>query len=545
MKPDHRSGGEGKLNMAPESITATLNRCFMRFEDRAERVATKQIIDTFVSVGPLLDVLANRSHQVMYGRRGVGKTHALKYFQQQENNAGNLAVYIDCQNIGSNQSIYDDDSLPISERATRLLIDVCSAMHWAFMDAFSDPSRGWTLSEAAPLLNDFVDALSEVRIVGNYEAEDRSKQQIASEAKVRLSGQFSATPKLSAAIGFDDKGETVIEHREKRAGDERSSIDFNFLMQRTRQLAQYVAPKRIWLLIDEWSTVPTDIQQPYLADLIRRSFFSVPNISVKIAAIEHRSNFKLDLDYGKYIGCELGADISVALNLDDYLVFDANAERATSFFRNLITNHVIALGQEIGFEFENAVQHSLMSYAFTQDNVFVELVKASEGVPRDAMHILANAAQRAGGASISMPTIRQAVLQFFQTDKYNAIASNSENRRLLDWIRHKVINERKTRAFLLPVGTADEIIDRLFDRRALHILSRSMSAAHRPGERFTVYKLDYGCYVDLVNTDKFPHGGLFKDDPNFLTVDFDVPEDDKRSYRRAILNIREFYESQR
>ena len=101
---------------------------------------------------------------------------------------------------------------------------------------------------------------------------------------------------------------------------------------------------------------------------------------------------------------------------------------------------------------------------------------------------------------------------------------------------------RKTQAFLLPVGTKDEIVDRLFDRRALHILSRSISAAHRPDERFIVYKLDYGCYVDLVNTDKFPNRGLLRDDPNLLAIDFDVPEDDRRSYRRAILNLKEFYE---
>jgi hypothetical protein len=94
---------------------------------------------------------------------------------------------------------------------------------------------------------------------------------------------------------------------------------------------------------------------------------------------------------------------------------------------------------------------------------------------------------------------------------------------------------------MLPVGTADKIIDRLFDRRALHILSRTMSAAHRPGERFTVYKLDYGCYVDLINTDKYPLGLLLADRGD-LFVDFDVPVDDGRSYRRAILDLAQFYE---
>jgi Cdc6-like AAA superfamily ATPase len=54
----------------------TINRCFMRFQDRAERIDTRQIAETFVSVGPLLDVLESRNNQIMYGRRGTGKTHA-------------------------------------------------------------------------------------------------------------------------------------------------------------------------------------------------------------------------------------------------------------------------------------------------------------------------------------------------------------------------------------------------------------------------------------------------------------------------------------
>ena len=84
--------------------------------------------------------------------------------------------------------------------------------------------------------------------------------------------------------------------------------------------------------------------------------------------------------------------------------------------------------------------------------------------------------------------------------------------------------------------------DRLFDRRALHILNRNRSAAHRPGERFIVYKLDYGLYVDLASTDKFPVG-LLLDDSIAHDIDFGVPSDDARSYRRAILELDKFYEA--
>jgi hypothetical protein len=67
-----------------------------------------------------------------------------------------------------------------------------------------------------------------------------------------------------------------------------------------------------------------------------------------------------------------------------------------------------------------------------------------------------------------------------------------------------------------------------------------MSSAHRAGERFIVYKLDYGCYADLVHTNKSTMGMLFTDIDD-IYVDFDVPDDDARSYRRAVLDLSEFY----
>jgi hypothetical protein len=57
--------------------------------------------------------------------------------------------------------------------------------------------------------------------------------------------------------------------------------------------------------------------------------------------------------------------------------------------------------------------------------------------------------------------------------------------------------------------------------------------------------LDYGCYVDLINTAKAPQGLLPFDDgfgePQFI----DVPPDDYRAIRRAILNLSEFERTHR
>lgn len=89
------------------------------------------------------------------------------------------------------------------------------------------------------------------------------------------------------------------------------------------------------------------------------------------------------------------------------------------------------------------------------------------------------------------------------------------------------------------------LIQSLYDARVLHLLRRGIAARDRPGVRFNGWGLDYGCYVDLINTVKAPQG-LFevevenKEGESFV----EVPSDDYRSIRRAILDLDAFEKRQ-
>ena len=81
----------------------------------------------------------------------------------------------------------------------------------------------------------------------------------------------------------------------------------------------------------------------------------------------------------------------------------------------------------------------------------------------------------------------------------------------------------------------DSLIAKLFDMRILHVLKKNVSSHDSPGDRYDVYKIDYGCYVDLINTNKSTEG-LLPAESGYL----EVPPDDYRSIRRAILDIGRF-----
>jgi hypothetical protein len=289
-------------------------------------------------------------------------------------------------------------------------------------------------------------------------------------------------------------------------------------------------------VLDEWGTIPLDLQ-PILADLIRRAVFPIAGITVKIAAIEQRSNF-MSGTHADYTGIEIGADASADVDLDDYMVFDNNAERAIQFFQQLLFSHYRT---ETVPKPEFRTADDLVQAAFTQRNAFEDFVKAAEGVPRDAFNVLSIAAQRNMNDKISIPTLRVAARTWFQRDKEGAIRSNPEAQDLLHWIIDEVIAHRRARAFLLRSNIRHPIIDALFDSRLLHIIKRSISGQDEPGARYDAYKLDYGCYVDLLATTRAPTSLLPMEEGNAaIAENIDVPTDDYRAIRRAVLNIEEF-----
>ena len=142
----------------------------------------------------------------------------------------------------------------------------------------------------------------------------------------------------------------------------------------------------LYILIDEWSSLPLDVQ-PYLAEFLKRSFIPLPNVSLKIGALEHRSDFASTTATG-ILGFEIGADISAALDIDDYYVYDRNPEGITDSFADILIKH---LANEMGAgelaKLGLTDGRKLASRLFTERKVFQELVRASEGVARDLINI--------------------------------------------------------------------------------------------------------------------------------------------------------------
>ena len=517
-----------------QGISYQINAAFLGIQRRAEAVDRQTLVETFVDVGALFAVLSSRDHQIVYGRRGTGKTHALLYAAEQAKRNGAIPIYIDLRYIGSSGGLYSDTNLPITQRATRLVLDVLGSIHEVLLTFVVD--AGLDLEAFGPVLDKLAAAATEVQVVGDIQVETKDANSSEAEESQSHKLGFESKPVIALEACGNFKSSANSEMRVSRTGTPTFRVHFGNISNALREIVSVATPSRILIILDEWSTVPLDLQ-PYLADLIRRAIFPIPGITIKIAAIEQRTSFKIG-PHVDYTGIEIGADASADVDLDDYMVFDNNAAKAVDFFQELVFRHYKSEAiQRPPFESSD----DLVQASFTQRNAFEEFVKSAEGVPRDAFNVLSIAAQRSMQDKISVPTIRVAARMWFQRDKEGAIRANSEAQDLLHWIVDEVIAHRRARAFLLKSNTRHPLIDALFDARLLHVIKRSISGQEQAGVRYDAYKLDYGCYVDLLATTKAPNHQLYEtpgEEEDGMRIN--VPSDDYRAIRRAILDLSKF-----
>jgi len=99
-----------------------------RIRQRAERQSDFQkLLESYVDSG-IVPQLDNENHQVLYGRRGTGKTHVFQVLRNNFENENYCVTYIDCRTLGSSTQFTDRDQ-PISRRCLALFRDILSPIY--------------------------------------------------------------------------------------------------------------------------------------------------------------------------------------------------------------------------------------------------------------------------------------------------------------------------------------------------------------------------------------------------------------------------------
>ncbi len=501
-----------------------------KIQPRADRETDDEILSrTFVDTG-ILPQLANSNNQILYGRRGTGKSHVLRVLGLQiEKTAPGTTLYIDLRVLGSASLMIQLDR-PLADRAVAVFKDLLSLLQGQLMDLATAPKASGSGLQEVSEFEDVIRAKS--ASIAERDISQRSKIAGGSSVKIGFTGSGLPNAEVNATDGNED--EQTVSHTEAL----RDTIVFAEVALQLDRALEALGITNLYILIDEWTAIPSDLQ-PYIAEFLRRTFIPVKRVTLKIAALEYRSRFSIPAAGGGVVGFELGPDVSANLDLDDYYVYDRNPAHVVDLFLEVLLKH---LESELPDNYlDSSGIKSAVAFRrdlFTEQATFTELVRAGEGVVRDFIGVFTAAyfrAVREGKSKIDLNSVEEAARAWYETDKSTNLSH--EQSEALHLIINEVIGSRQAKMFMLAREHNDDpMVQSLFDLRLLHLVSRGYSDKENPGLRYNIYALDYGTYVDLKRTKSEPEGVIDSDVTIDVASDRIVPFADKRSIRRIILN---------
>jgi len=458
------------------AMNEQVNLTLVQSYKRAERPDEAALEDTFVAITALNNLLRSPEHHILYGRRGTGKTHILRHLTRQERCDGIAAIYIDLRTVGSSGGLYADSSIPVPSRATALLTDIITAIHAGILDlVLSDEQFAKYLDAAGPALDDLLESASQVLVRAG--ADD--------EPPAASSHDGHGAARAKTAAGETDRDQAAYH------------VVFGRLTAALEKVIRAFDGQGLWIMLDEWSSLPIELQ-PFLADLLRRSAFTVPGITVKIGAIERRSRFMEHRPHGSYIGIEPGADTAASLDIDDYLTFEHDRHEVEAFFAEVLCRHVTSFQRLDGAEPLFSAADEFLRTAFAELDSFKLLVTFSEGIPRDALQIAALSAALAGRSAISTAHVRRANRDYFRRDKEGRL-SRAATGALNEIIEQCIAGESRLIALRRSTQAAAAVVAELYDMRLLHRRGQSVQLPDRPyTEKYDLFLVDIGCFQDLL-----------------------------------------------
>jgi hypothetical protein len=473
-------------------VTAAVSAIPLRADTTPDQVGLRE---TFVDTG-VLPLLQTPNHGVLFGRRGTGKSHLLSFVEVRMRSQQRCVCNIDLRRLGSS-SQFTDTRAPLPERCLALFRDL---LYHILGGLSSHLSRHPTLltAEVQGDLRTFSDAIDSpppVVTKSQRETETTDEGNSQTQVKASLSG---------ISLGASQIKGTTKRTKQTSALIYKDHVVFPVLAQALDEVLTS-SGLQMYLLLDEWSSIPIDLQ-PYLAEFLKRTFIPSKRVVIKIAAIEFRSQFYLPSSASP-IGLELGGDLFHATTLDDFYAVKQNFLQLASEFVTVLHRHIEAeLRNEPGPQgkpWDIATAADLLEAIDAEERVFRQMLLASEGNLRDFLQIFAGTYAldyQKRAKALSLSSLEQ-VAERVSTNKTHQLPEPLHP--LLERIISVLVDKVGSRYFVLPSRSLSrEAVQLLLDHRLVHIVERDFVTTAKPGARFAQLALDYGLFLPYLRERK-------------------------------------------
>ncbi|TDL30696.1 hypothetical protein E2R51_17060 [Jeotgalibacillus sp. S-D1] len=444
----------------------------------------------------VLTTVNNIKNQVIYGRRGTGKTHllnALKELLYQEMYDKRIyPVYIDLRNTSTFEETFANNpklnALVYFQNILKMLVEHIVEEFEFIVNPLSHLEN----FQVNQIRYELSSHLKELNIVLNgNKFMKQGEFSIDSESVKALVGDFSTT-------GARIKPE--FKNTKKAQENGIKFISFGELTKILNNIVRILSLNNIILMLDEWSEIDISTQ-PYLSHLLKIAFVS-SSIKLKIGAIKFRTRLMID-DNDSRFGLEDGGDI-FGNDLDNKYVYELNEDATKDYFNELLFKHLSKHYPElhgIYFSEKNAKPRINFIGEFFTHQALGEILIGSAGVSRDFLNIFISAYEEFisnhSDKKVSVHNIRKATQQWYSVDKQNRIDNEPNAKKLLDHIIDYVLREKKvTHCLISQKYFSNKYLQTLVDLRVIHLRKRGYSHQDIKGEVYDVYSIDYGCFTN-------------------------------------------------
>jgi hypothetical protein len=407
----------------------------------------------YVDVSDHLMRLKSKQHQIIFGRRGTGKSCLLVHFKKTEAPLLNgLTIYVDIDEV---------KRLKYPDVLIRLLLSVMektpTANQW-WRKLFFKSKTQKHIENLRILLNQ-----AEHRKV---KEEDHKNTGIDAGAEYGVaSGKFAKSRTIGKLSEFE---ESKLDTLERHLSDYKTALIEE--LTRSKNDTGYV-------ILDDFYLIKKE-NQPDVIDYMHRLFRGT-DYYLKVGTVRHRTS--LIRNEQQTIGVELRQDVE-EINLDRTL---ENLPSASDYLTSILNS----IGKKAGLP--NA------STDLFNPQAFEKLVIASGGVPRDFLTIFVDAIEVAASSG--------KINNLTPTNIWKSASSLSYRTKLKNVFRDLMrfcIQEKKKTCFLIFQEDAQrlpnihEIILQLMDFKLIHVVEPDTSAASGRSGRYEAYTLDFSLFME-------------------------------------------------
>lgn len=422
----------------------------------------------YVDISGHLARFSSRQHQVVFGRRGSGKSCLFVHFLNDTNaNNGVLPIYIEGDEF---------KRLTYPDLLVRLLLRIFEKM--------PDANKKWRRVIRLP--NKTQKNIDDLRRILSQAEEARVKQTdgTSSDENVELSkGPAKVSGKKSKKHEKQSEfTEIKLDHLERYLSDYKEALSTS--LANSRYDSAYI-------LLDDFYLIPRS-RQPDVIDYLHRLVRGT-DFYLKIGTVRHRTTIIRNEE--STIGVELHQDVE-EISLDRTL---EDIESTSQYLSQML--------EAVAF---NAGLDNPKDTLFNPE-AFHALSLASGGVPRDFLNIFVEAVSSSlsdGKEKWITPTyIWKGASRLSYRTKLNnlreeGVSDSSPLERLYRDIVSFCLKEKRRTAFLVSQEQAQEypatheLIQQLMDFKLIHIIEPDTSAASGRKGRFEAYTLDFSLFME-------------------------------------------------